>query len=264
MGALKQETDLTNSIDQYFSSSSYNIDQPFFEFLQEGYKISNPEGVVEFSAVRKKDFIKTIGARIGAIAIAFSITGVLSWGIILLGASWRDEHPLIAGFSILFTLFGSWLFFGKLLTPKRVTTLYLGEEENDKKVVFKIMPASGVFFFNKEFSLIFEETEKLTFKRPFINSILRTKWEVFDEQNNLIFTAHEDSWFKSILRRFFNLARLIPMHFVLKTNDQQTFCEFKRKFSIKDKYQMINKENSQVKPWMALATCILLDTGEGR
>ena len=34
--------------------------------------------------------------------------------------------------------------------------------------------------------------------------------------DKLLFVALEDSWLMSILRRYLNLAKLIPMHFIFK------------------------------------------------
>ena len=53
------------------------------------------------------------------------------------------------------------------------------------------------------------------------------------------------------------------MHFILKDKNENIFCNFNRKFSIKDKYKIKTLQNS-FQPWMTLATCILLDTAEER
>ena len=254
-----------NDLDHLFTSNTYNIEQPFFQFLQEGYKISTPEGEEIFNAVRKRDFIKTIGARFGAFFGAMIVSSLTFWGLkFAFGVTSTDmQAMIIPGLVSAVLLVGGYLFLNKALTPKRVTTLYHGEEEDESKIIFQIMPTSGFFYFNKEFHLLANGQSKLTFKRPFTNSLFRIKWEVYDESDKLLFVALEDSWFMSILRRYLNLAKLIPMHFIFQGSDQQTFCEFKRKYSIRDKYS-IHSNSTEFKPWMTLATCILLDTGEER
>ena len=265
MGALKENFELDGNLDQIFCAESYSINQPFFQILQEGYSISSDDGRESFNAVRKRDFLKSIVGLIGACFGAMIIASSLFWGLKLFygATSTKPEAIFIPAIAAAFGLVAGYLFFSKKFAPKRVTSLYFGDEEDTKKLIFQIMPSSGHFYFNREFSLIQNDQVRLTFKRPFINSLLRIKWEVYDENKKLLFCAFEDSWVMSILRRYFKLARLIPMHFIFKDEDEKVFCEFKRKFSIKDKYKIISQPSSH-KAWMTLATCILLDTGEER
>ena len=64
-----------DELDELFTSNAYSIEQPFFQFLQEGYKISAPGGREVFNAVRKRKWFKSIASFFGAIFVAGAASG---------------------------------------------------------------------------------------------------------------------------------------------------------------------------------------------
>ena len=71
MGALKEVVAQSagGELDEIFQSDAYSIDQPFFQILQEGYAISSSDRLERFNAVRKRSFIKSIMAKVGAFLV---------------------------------------------------------------------------------------------------------------------------------------------------------------------------------------------------
>ena len=192
-----------------------------------------------------------------AFIIAIMFTGIF--------ASNRQIDPSSKPFLIIIlTLLGIglYIFLVKFLSPKRRTTLYQGL--GNEKALFTIEPSSGIFFFTREYRLKdYRGKSIMIFKRPFLQSLLRIRWNAYSRSGKYMYTAIEDSLLKAILRRYFKLAYFIPMQFHLNKGGGKEFAQFKRRFTIRDKYNL--EHNPKAAPsWIIIATAILLDTGEER
>ena len=64
-------------LDTLFNSSSYKINQPFFQIFKEGYTIipSNKENI--FSAVRHRNILKVLLSTLMSVAVSFSMCAII-------------------------------------------------------------------------------------------------------------------------------------------------------------------------------------------
>jgi uncharacterized protein YxjI len=99
-------------------------------------------------------------------------------------------------------------------------------------------------------------------------NVLRKRWYVYAPDGRLLYLAKEDSVILSLLRRF-----LGPLFGVLRTNfiilrpdSEDVIGEFKRKFTILDRYVLDMSADPQrlMDRRIALALGVMLDTGERR
>jgi hypothetical protein len=254
------QLNINHPFEQIFKSDSYDIEQPFFQIMQEGYTIANHDRSELFSAVRKRQHMKVLLSRsVAVVAFVVIIAGGITGSGVLLKNS---PFMAIAGFlSFVLAIIGA-MFTSKTLAPKRVTTLFTKEGEGE--TLFKIIPASGHFYFNRKYLLVDNNDRTIiVFKRPYLSSIFRIKWHAETKSGKYLYTAIEDSLVMALLRRYLKLGWFIPLHFVLKKGKGMSFANFRRKYSIKDKYKLEHDPKS-VPSWIIVATAILLDTGENR
>jgi uncharacterized protein YxjI len=106
------------------------------------------------------------------------------------------------------------------------------------------------------------------FAKNILYNLIRKRWYVYGPDGRLQFIAKEDSVILSLLRRF-----LGPMFGLLRTNfiiirpdSEDVIGEFKRKFTILDRYVLDMSGDPQrlMDRRVALALGVMLDTGERR
>lgn len=104
------------------------------------------------------------------------------------------------------------------------------------------------------------------FKRQGYLSMLRRTWKIFDVQGQEIAQAHEDSWWKAILRRLTDLGPLFRTNFVVTRPDGTLIGEFIRRFTITDKYVLDMTKDPQrtLDRRIAVGLAVLLDNAEHR
>jgi uncharacterized protein YxjI len=96
----------------------------------------------------------------------------------------------------------------------------------------------------------------------------RKRWYVYDPAGRLLYTAKEDSIILSLLRRLLGpLFGFLRTNFIILRQDSEDIVgEFKRKFTILDRYvlDMSADPERRVDRRIALALGVMLDTGERR
>jgi uncharacterized protein YxjI len=257
-----------SSLQGIFQSSSYEIHQPLIQILSEGYTITSPGGEETYSANRPRHIFRNILARIGA-GIAFIAAFGVTFYLLVFPNLKPDESsdgsidPILtigvfACFAFgLFSLF----FISKLLVPKRSITLH---REEGKEIVLTVKPTSGIFYFNPEYGIYDGNGKHLaTFRKKFFESLFRRRWHAHDPQENYLYSAVEDSLFLALFRRFIAVGKYLPMHFSFQKGQGKAFGQFKRRYSIKDRYSL-EFDQKTIEPWLVVATALLLDTGENR
>jgi hypothetical protein len=251
-------------------STSYSIQQPYIQISQEGYQITSVDQTEKFSAVRPRHIFKNIISRIvggflGVTAFVLTILGGFWLGIATNQMTKVEPNPVLMLFVVIVSLavfVVTYIAVARSLAPKRKLSLF--SPDNSKLAILSIAPTSGIFIFNHEY-LIRDSAGKtqIFFRKSFFESFFRTKWHCFSREGKFLFSATEDSLLKALFRRYFGLARFIPMHFNFIKSDGSVFGEFTRKFSLKDRYKLNFSKNS-ADSWLILATALLLDTGENR
>ena len=255
-----------HGLQEQFRSDKYQIDQPYFQFTAEGYAISAVDGSEKFTALRPRHIVHGFFANIlGFVAFI----GVLIGTFVYLGSqmSGVDEESSKASIMAIVALvvgfgggFLSYYMVSTFCGPIRQATV----KDAAGAKVMTIEPRSRFQVFHCEF-LIRDADGKLlaTFKKSFWASIFQTRWHAHDSRGKYMFTAIEDNLFLSVLRRYLNLARFIPMHFMFTKNGGKPFGEFRRGYSLRDKYKL-NYNPAAADGWLMVASSILLDTGEKR
>jgi hypothetical protein len=256
------------AIQEYFQSESYQIAQPFFQIFKEGYDIVSADQRESFQAVRLRSHFKNLVATAGAWIAATAAVVAMSLALTFVGSKLGGS----VGVKVLFM--GTLSFIGvaiviatyivvlRALAPKRKVTLFLKADAT--REILTIQPTAGIFFFNPEYEIRDEQGAHLaTFKKDFIESIFRKHWHCFDSRGKYLFSAIEDSLFMALMRRFMFFGKFIPLQFGFSKRGGKKFGEFRRRYSLKDKYSL-NFASGAAESWLMVATALLLDTGEER
>jgi uncharacterized protein YxjI len=104
--------------------------------------------------------------------------------------------------------------------------------------------------------------------KNWLYNFLRKRWYVYGPDGRLMYVAKEDSIILSLLRRmlgvFFGFLR--TNFIILRPDSEDVVGEFKRKFTILDRYVLDMSTDAQrlVDRRVALALGVMLDTGERR
>ncbi len=263
-----REIELDHELNDLMRCDKYQIQQPYIQILKEGYAITSEDGSEHYSAVRPKRHFKSLLAKFAGILMAIVgavLFSYLVFGVFKFKSSSSQILSVLAGLGFFASVALGYILTVKLLMPLRITTLHKGDTGNLGAKVFSVAPSSGVFFFNHEYYLKDgHDKPVIVFKRPYLNSLLQTKWHAYDMHGKYLFTAKEDNLILSILRRYlWGLYRFIPMHFHISKGSGKPFGSFKRRWSLRDKYSLeFSPKHAQ--GWVVLAAAILLDTGEAR
>jgi len=104
--------------------------------------------------------------------------------------------------------------------------------------------------------------------KNFLFNMIRKRWYVYSPDGRLQWVAKEDSVIRSLLRRFLGpLFGLLRTNFViLRPDSEDVIGEFKRKFTILDRYVLDMSGDPQrlMDRRVAIALGVMLDTGERR
>ncbi|MEE3079946.1 MAG: hypothetical protein VX341_11455 [Bdellovibrionota bacterium] len=268
----------SHPLETIFTDISYEIKQPYFQIFTEGYEIRGNNSSEVYNAHRKRNwFRRSLAFMIGIFAFFATAGFIVYLGMVtFVGGAinaesiksaqmTNDAQAIIPLLSFVGICLGvvSFVVVTKLLSPIRRTQLFKGEEKVGDPLI-TITPSSGMFFFNRTYYLLDSNGRKVViFKRPFLESIFRKRWHAYDKDNNYLFTAIEDSLLLAILRRYLKLGKFIPLHFDLNKNGGKNFASFKKKFAIRDQYDLIHNPKA-IASWIIIATAVLLDTGEER
>jgi uncharacterized protein YxjI len=264
-----EKVTLDHPLKSVFGHRAYKIQQPYFQFTEEGYEVSSEDGSETFKAKRpRKIFRSMISGIVGFFAFATTFFLFILCGGLLIKALGLEQAlgGIVISFSSVILGISAGFFaavmLAKLVSPKRRLDLF--PKSSVDRPILTITPTSGMFIFNHEYSLNDVDGNHLaSFKKNFTESFFRKKWHAFDAQNNYLFSAVEDSLVLALLRRYVGLGRLIPLHFKLQKKSGKPFGHFKRRFSLRDKYDL-QYQHDLVEGWLIVAAALLLDTGEER
>jgi len=106
------------------------------------------------------------------------------------------------------------------------------------------------------------------FAKNILSNFIRKRWDIRGPDGRLQYVAKEDSVILSLLRRFLGpLFGLLRTNFIiLRPDSEDVIGEFKRKFTILDRYVLDMSGDPQrlMDRRVALALGVMLDTGERR
>lgn len=260
-----QKIHIEHELSQVFKSEQYQINQPYVQIRSEGYDIVATDGSEKYRAERPRLWIQSafaslvgMGATFAVIIITIALVAVVSKAMGDSAAS--TLIAALVGVSGFVAAILAFIFVSKLIAPIRRATV----SDSAGKALMIIEPTSAFFLIRNEFKISDAQGKLLaTFEKSYFHSIFRIKWHCKDAAGKYLFSAMEDSWFLSLLRRYVNLAQFIPMHFMFSKMGGKPFGQFERRYSLRDKYKL-NYSSKAADGWLIVATAILLDTGEKR
>ena len=233
--------------------------------ISETYDVGDEKGVNILFVVRPAHLAQNLGALL--------VGAVVFFGGIFGSTALADSFPpgsalgaLIAIFGLLGAVIGG-LALAIALSAKRHVTFYRDASKRDRLIDVlqdkKWQPITSTYTVRD-----FKGKPIARLAKNWLYNIFRKRWYVYDPGGRLLYTAKEDSVILSLLRRllgpFFGLLR--TNFLILRGDSDDIVGEFKRKFTILDRYVLDMSADPQrlVDRRIALALGLMLDTGERR
>lgn len=152
-----------------------------------------------------------------------------------------------------------------VLRLKSLFTLYADDTKQRK--LLTLNQESALTVINFTFTLADAEDQVIAvFKRQGLLSMLRRTWKIFDAQGQEIAQAHEDSWWKAIVRRVSDLGVFFRTNFIITRPDGTEIGAFIRRLTLGDKYVLDLTQDPQrtLDRRIAVGLAVLLDNSERR
>ncbi|MGH7529490.1 MAG: hypothetical protein ACREMN_03830 [Gemmatimonadales bacterium] len=233
--------------------------------ISEKYDVGDEQGNTIIFVERPAHLLQNVGALLAAVIVFFV-------GVFLIATVVESLPPQSTGREILGPLAGVALLVGALavgiaLSAKRHVTFYRDRTKRDRLLDIlqdkKFQPIIATYTVRDADGLPLARLAK-----NWLFNIFRKRWYVRGPDQAPLFVAKEDSVILSLLRRL-----LGPLFGVLRTNfvimpaeTEDVIGEFKRKFTILDRYVLDMRADPQrlMDRRIALALGVMLDTGERR
>ena len=236
--------------------------------INQKYQVSDEEGNAILFVERPTHFWRTILALLGA----YIVTMVAYTGVMLAivgdrtpGTTEGQDSPLAT--LVLMLLPVLFVVVAMALSKKRHVTFYRDESRTQK--MFDVLQDKKVQFPMRTYTVRDATgTPLASFKKNYLYNLFRKRWEMRSIGGTVMCVAKEDSIILSLLRRV-----LGPLFGLLRTNyiitrgtGEAVFGEFKRKFTILDRYvlDVSADRRRDLDRRLALALGVMLDTGERR
>jgi len=233
--------------------------------ISEKYDVADEKGTNIIYIERPAHFLRNLGAILAAIVAAIVVMVAF--------ATVADQTPPGSTASGILILLGVILALvalvavGVPLSAKRHVTFYRDASKRDRLIEVlqdkKWQPITATYTVRD-----FRGKPLASFAKNILYNLIRKRWYIYGPDQRVHFVAKEDSVILSLLRRF-----LGPLFGVLRTNfiilrpdSEDVIGEFKRKFTILDRYvlDMTGDPQRLMDRRVALALGVMLDTGERR
>ena len=233
--------------------------------ISEAYDVGDERGNKIIFVRRPAHLAQSLGALLAAAAV---------WAVVTFGLLSVVPEPgqrnAAGEFVALFGIFGGIIaavVVGIALSPKRHVSFYRDASESDRLLEVlqdkKWQPITSTYTVRD-----FKGTPIARLAKNWLYNMIRKRWYVYDPAGELLYTAKEDSIILSLLRRFLGpLFGLLRTNFLILRGDTEDIVgEFKRKFTILDRYVLDLSADPQrlMDRRIALALGLMLDTGERR
>jgi len=206
--------------------------------------------------------------NLGALLAAFLVFGV----VIALSVAIADQlrgsatGEALGGLGMLGALIGAFAV-GIALSAKRHVTFYRDASKRERLLEVrqdrKWQPITSTYTVRDARGQLLAR-----FGKNWLYNLFRKRWYVYGPDSTLAYLAKEDSVILSLLRRFLGpFFGLLRTNFImLRPDTEDVVGEFKRKFTILDRYVLDMSADPQrlVDRRIALALGVMLDTGERR
>ena len=233
--------------------------------ISETYDVGDEKGNNILFVVRPAHLLQNLGAILAAAAV---------WAVLTFGSLSLVPEPgqrnTAGEIVVLFGIFGGIVgavVVGIALSRKRHVTFYRDATKRDRLLDIqqdkKWQPITATYTVRD-----FKGQPIARLAKNWLYNMLRRRWYVYDPAGRLIYTAKEDSIILSLLRRLLGpLFGFLRTNFIiLRADTEDIVGEFKRKFTILDRYvlDMSADPSRLVDRRIALALGLMLDTGERR
>ena len=233
--------------------------------ISETYDVGDEKGNNILFVVRPAHLLQNLGAILAAAAVWAVLTfGTLS--VVPEPGQRNTAGEIVALVGILGGLVGAAVV-GIALSRKRHVTFYRDATKRDRLIDIqqdkKWQPITATYTVRD-----FKGQPIARLAKNWLYNMLRRRWYVYDPSGQLLYTAKEDSIILSLLRRLLGpLFGFLRTNFIILQADTEDIVgEFKRKFTILDRYvlDMSADPGRLVDRRIALALGLMLDTGERR
>jgi len=233
--------------------------------ISEKYDVADAKGNNIIYVERPAHFLRNLGAVLAA---------VLAWVLVFAGFSAvANQTPPGSTAQGILVFLGVVLSFvaafavGVPLSAKRHVTFYRDGSKRDRLIEVrqdkKFQPITATYTVRD-----FRGQTLARFAKNILWNLIRKRWYVYAPNGQVLFLAKEDSVILSLLRRFLGplLGVLRTNFIILRPDSEDVIGEFKRKFTILDRYVLDMSGDPQrlMDRRVALALGVMLDTGERR
>lgn len=233
--------------------------------ISEKYDVGDEQGNKIIFVERPAHFLRNFGALLAAVIIGVGgFTGVIA--LVDSFPTGSTEGGIIAIVGML-AVFIAAPVVGIALSAKRHVTFYRDDTKRQRLIDIlqdkKFQPITQTYTVRDARGRPLAKLAK-----NWLYNLFRKRWYVYAPDRRLLYLAKEDSVILSLLRRF-----LGPLFGLLRTNyiflpagSEDVIGEFKRKFTILDRYVLDMTADPQrtMDRRIALALGVMLDTGERR
>lgn len=235
--------------------------------ISEKYDVGDEKGNNIIYIERPAHLLRNLGAALAGI-VAAGVVIVLFLAVAEQTPPDSAAREILAGLAVLLAVVAA-LAVGIPLSAKRHVTFYRDASKRDRLLEVlqdkKFQPITMTYTVRD-----FRGQPLARLAKNWLYNLFRKRWYVYapPPDDRLLYLAKEDSVILSLLRRF-----LGPLFGVLRTNfiilrpdSEDVIGEFKRKFTILDRYVLDMSADPQrlMDRRVALALGVMLDTGERR
>lgn len=233
--------------------------------ISETYDVGDEKGNNILFVVRPAHLLQNLGAILAA-AVVWAVLTMGTLSVVPEPGQRNTAGEIVALLGILGGIVGA-LVVGIALSRKRHVTFYRDATKRDRLIDVlqdkKWQPITTTYTVRD-----FKGQPIARLAKNWLYNLFRKRWYVYDPAGRLLYTAKEDSVILSLLRRFIGpLFGLLRTNFLILRGDTEDIVgEFKRKFTILDRYvlDMSADPSRLVDRRIALALGLMLDTGERR
>ncbi|MEX2157695.1 MAG: hypothetical protein WD773_12750 [Gemmatimonadales bacterium] len=229
------------------------------------YDVGDEQGNNIIFVERPAHFLRNFGALLAAVIVWFGGVALLVTLVEMLPAQGaaRGVTSLIG----MLAIFIGAPALGIALSAKRHVTFY--RDQSKRARLLDILQDKKFQPLTMTYTVRDVRSKPLArLAKNWLYNLIRKRWYVYAPDGDLLYVAKEDSVILSLLRRFLGpLFGLLRTNFIiLPAGTEDVIGEFKRKFTILDRYvlDMTGDPQRSMDRRIALALGVMLDTGERR
>ena len=233
--------------------------------ISEKYDVADEKGNNIIYIERPAHFLRNLGAILAGFAAMVVV--------IVAFVAVADQTPPTSAANAILTILGLFLgvaallVVGVSLSVKRHTTFYRDGSKRDRLIEVlqdkKWQPITATYTVRD-----FRGKPLAKFAKNILYNLFRKRWYIHAPDGRVLFLAKEDSVILSLLRRVLGpMMGLLRTNFIIvRPDSEDVIGEFKRKFTILDRYVLDMSGDPQrlMDRRVALALGVMLDTGERR